>query len=202
MDEIAPGVWHWQARHPHIGHNVSSYYLFDERVLIDPMLPPEGAPWFRDHDAAPRHVVLTNRHHDRDSWRLRGEFGCEVHCPASGVSELDGRGPVTPFEPGDELPGGIVVHEVGVICPDETALHIPAHRALAIADGVVEWPGADGLTFVPDSLMDDPEETKRGLADAYRRLLALDFDRLLLAHGEPVTERGKAALEAFVDRAG
>ncbi len=197
MHEISPGLWHWTARHPHIDMEVSSYYLIAERVLIDPMLPPGATAWFTGQGAAPRHILLTNRHHDRDSWTLREAFGCEVHCSAAGVHELAGRGPVTPFAPGDVLPGAITVCEVGVICPDETALHIPAHRALAVADGVVLWPGVDGLTFVPDGLMDDPEETKDGLREAYRRLLELDFDHLLLAHGDPVSPGAHAALSAF-----
>lgn len=201
MQEISPGLWHWTAPHPHHGLEVSSYYLLDERVLLDPLLPAEGAGWFRERQAEPRHVLLTNRHHDRDAWRLRQEFGCEVHCIANGCYELEGRGPVTPFDFGDELPGGAVAHEVDAICPDETALHIPAHGALACADGVVRSSGTDALAFVPDGLMDDPEQTKQGLRAAYSRLLALDFDRLLLAHGEPVTEGAHAALEEFVTRA-
>jgi hypothetical protein len=46
--------------------------------------------------------------------------------------------------------------------------------------------------------MDEPEQTKAGLRDAYRRLLELDFEHLLLAHGEPVIGNGKKALAAFV----
>jgi len=196
MNEIAPGVWHWTARHEHIKIDVSSYYLLAERVLIDPMLPPEGLAWFEQH-GAPEHVLLTNRHHDRHAWQLREAFGCTVHCIRNGLHELEGRGPVEAFDFGDELPGGVTVHEVDAICPDETALYIAEHRALACADGVVRWPGSDELGFVPDQFMDDPEQTKRGLRDAYRRLLDLDFELLLLAHGEPVVAGGKDALRAF-----
>jgi hypothetical protein len=114
------------------------------------------------------------------------------------VSELEGRGPVEAFEFGDELPGGIVAYEVDAICPDETALHLPAHRALACADGVVRWRGQDELAFVPDGLMDDPDRTKAGLRDAYRGLLELDFDHLLLAHGDPIVGAGKDALRSFL----
>jgi glyoxylase-like metal-dependent hydrolase (beta-lactamase superfamily II) len=95
------------------------------------------------------------------------------------------------------LTSGVIACEVDAICPDETALYIPAHRALACADGVVRRPGRDELSFVPDEFMDDPEETKAGLRDAYRRLLDLDFDLLLLAHGDPVVTSGKEALRAF-----
>ena len=201
MLEIAPGVWHWTALRASIGAPVSSYYLEAERVLIDPMIPGEGLDWFGVH-GAPEHAILTNRHHDRDAWRLREAFGCTVHCIRNGLYELEGRGPAEAFDFGDELPGGIVVHEVDAICPDETALHAPRHRALACADGVVRWRGRDQLQFVPDALMDEPEDTKRGLREAYRRLLGLDFDLLLLAHGEPVVGGAQEELRAFLERAG
>jgi hypothetical protein len=198
MVEIAPGVWHWTARRESIGADVSSYYLERERVVIDPMIPPDGLEWFDEH-GTPEHAVLTNRHHDRDAWRLQDAFGCVIRCIDNGVHELEGRGPVQPFQFGDELPGEIFVHEVDAICPDETALHIPRHRALACADGVVRWRSGAELEFVPDYLMDDPDQTKQGLRDAYRRLLELDFDLLLLAHGEPVVGGARETLCRFVE---
>jgi glyoxylase-like metal-dependent hydrolase (beta-lactamase superfamily II) len=91
------------------------------------------------------------------------------------------------------------------ICPDDTALYLPAHGAVVLADGVVRGgpAGAEGpLGFVPDSLMDDPRETKLGLLASCARLLAdLDFDTLLLAHGGPV-EDGRALLEDLVASGG
>ncbi len=193
MDELAPSLWHWTARHDHIGAMVSSYYLERERVAIDALIPPEGLDWFAEH-GPPEHVLMTNRHHDRHAWRLQDAFGCSVHCPENGLYEIEGRGRAEGFDVGDELPGGAIVHEVDAICPDETALHIPAYGALACADGVVRWRGGDALGFVPDSLMDDAEETKEALRDAYRRLLELDFQLLLLAHGDPIVSDAKEAL--------
>src|SRR6059036_3665980 len=46
-------------------------------------------------------------------------------------------------------------------------------------------------------LMDEPERTKAGLREAYRRLLDLDFNLLLLAHGDPVVGGAKDALRRF-----
>jgi glyoxylase-like metal-dependent hydrolase (beta-lactamase superfamily II) len=186
---------HWTARRPQIGMDVSSYYLTDEHVLIDPMVPAEGLDWFEEN-GPPTDALLTNRHHDRDAWRFAERFGTRVHCVRVGLHELEGRGDVVPFDFGDELPGGAVVHEVDAICPDDCALHLPAHRALACADGVMSY---DGLRFVPEQYMDDPERTKEGLRAAYRRLLDLDFDTLLVAHGEPVVGGAKAALREFAE---
>jgi hypothetical protein len=199
VEEIAPGLWHWKALRQSIGSEVSSYYLVGERVLIDPMIPTEGLGWFDEH-GRPEHLLMTNRHHDRDAWKLQDAFGCIVHCIRDGLHEVVGRGTVESFEFGDVLPGGVGAYEVDAICPDECALHVPAHRALACADGVVRWPTDGPLSFVPDELMDEPERTKAGLRDAYRRLLDLDFDRLLLAHGDPMIDGAKDALYAFIER--
>jgi glyoxylase-like metal-dependent hydrolase (beta-lactamase superfamily II) len=198
MVEIAPGLWHWKARHEHIGVEVSSYYLEPERVLLDPMRPPGGLVWLKEH-GPPEHIVLTNRHHDRHSWELRDEFGCPVHCIRNGMPELQGRGPAEPFDFGEELPGGAIVYEVGAISPDETALHIPAHRALACGDGVIHY--GEELGFVPEQYMDDPQATKQKLRDAYSPLLELDFDILLVAHGSPWIGGAKDALRRFTSAA-
>jgi hypothetical protein len=191
VQEIAPGLWHWTALRESIGHEVSSYYLAEERVAIDPMVPPERPDWFR-----PEHALLTTRHHDRGAW----ELGCEVWVVEQGAHELEGRGEFRTYVWGDELPGGIVAWEVDALSPDETALYLPRHRAVAIGDGVVRWPGAEGLTFVPDSLMDDPERTRDGLRAAYRRVLdELAFEHLLLAHGAPVVGTAREELRALVE---
>ena len=196
MREIAPGLRWFTAPHEHIKIDVSSYWLPAERVLFDPMVPAEGFEAFGDEP--PEHLILSNRHHDRHAWEFVERFGSTVHCIRVGLHELEGRGPVEAFDFGDELPGGVVVHEVDAICPDECALHIPAHGALLCADGVVEWPGRAGLAFVPDNLMDDPEDTKAGLRAAYSRLAEeLEFELLLLAHGNPVTSGGREALRRF-----
>jgi hypothetical protein len=198
--ELSRHLWHWTAPRERIGRELSSYYLQDEGVIIDPMIPPDGIGWF-EANGVPEHAVLSNRHPDRDAWRLRDASGCTVHCVRNGLHELEGRGPAEPFDFGDELPGGVIVHEVDAICPDETALHIPRHRALALADGAVRWDTGAELQFVPDRLMDDPEQTKQRLRDAYRGLLDLDFGLLLLAHGDSVRTGAKQALQEFVDRA-
>jgi len=190
VNEIAPGVWHWTAHRESIDSEVSSYYLAQERVAIDPMLPRERPEWFQ-----PEHAILTCRHHSRHAW----EMGLEPWVVEQGAHELEGRGAFRTYRWGDELPGGIVAHEVDALSPDETALYLPRHRALAIGDGVVRWQGVEGLTFVPDSLMDDPERTREGLKAAYRRLLGeLDFEHLLLAHGDPVVGTAREELQALV----
>ena len=96
--------------------------------------------------------------------------------------------------------------ELGAICPDDTALHLPHKQALVIADGVVKGgPYAqDGpLGFVPDALMDDPPATRRALLVACSSLLEeVDFTHLLLAHGGPIIGNGRERLQELVDAGG
>jgi hypothetical protein len=194
--QILPGVVHWAATHPNLGVDVSSYALTESGVLLDPMTPADGLDWFEDNDVVPQAVLLTNRHHLRETRAFVERYGCTVHASRPGMHEFDAQDRVTPFEFGDTLPGDVVAHEVGVLCPDETALEIPDVRALAVADGVINY---DGLTFVPDNLLgDDPGLVRRGLIAAYAKLVdEVDFDHLLLAHGPPVVGTGRQALRDF-----
>jgi hypothetical protein len=95
------------------------------------------------------------------------------------------------------VPGGGVGLAVGVLSADETAIHFPGLRAIAVADGVIR-DGDGPLTFVPDELIgDDPEPVKAGLREAFGRLAELAPDHLLLAHGPPVIGGATEALQAF-----
>jgi hypothetical protein len=207
MQEVLPGVFHWPAMHPRINIEVSSYWLEDGGILIDPLVPTDvGLQWFARRSARPAAILLSNRHHYRDSARFQDAFGCPAYCNRAGLHEFTRGEPVEGFDPGDTLPGGLVAHEVGALCPDESALHIPQSRAIVLADGVVRG-GPQGqtgpLSFVPDTLMDDPPDTKRRLLDAYAELVQdLGFEHLLLAHGGALVGDGRAQLQEFIEAGG
>jgi hypothetical protein len=205
--EVLPRVFHWTAIHPGIHIEVSSYWLEEGGVLIDPLIPPDaGLEWFANRPMPPAAIVLSNRHHYRDSGRFVERFASPVYCRRNGLHEFTHGEPVTAFDPGDTLPGDVVAYEIGGLCPDETALYLPSSRAVAFADGIVgggPHGHADTLGFVPDSLMDDPPGTKRHLLDAFARVLRdLDFEHVLLAHGGPLVGDGRAQLQELVSRGG
>ncbi len=203
--EVLPGVFHWTAVHPEIKVHVHCHYLEAPRALLDPLVPEEGLAWF-ERRGSPRHILLTNRLHSRASARFATRFGCDIWCNAEGLDHFGDGGELPGFEvrgfsAGDVLFGGVRSLRIGELCTDETAFWIPgAEPALAIADGIVRDERGQ-LSFVPDELIgDDPEAIKRALRAAYRRLLSLEFDHLLFAHGEPWIGGGKRALAEFVDR--
>ena len=178
---------------------VSSYYLEPAGTLIDPMLPPDrGMEWFAAREVTPERVVLTNRHHLREGVALQRRFGCPILCHQAGLHQFDGGPSVQGFASGDELGPGVLALGLGVICPDETVLHLDVGGGLlSFADGLIRYEGE--LAFVPDGLLgDDPEAVRQGLYEGLRRLLDHSFDGLLFAHGEPILEDGREALREFV----
>jgi glyoxylase-like metal-dependent hydrolase (beta-lactamase superfamily II) len=198
MNEIAPGIFHWTVEHPDIHIEVSSHYVAPARLLIDPLEPAEGMGFFDGLGEPPSQVVLTSGLHWRHADRFRDRYGASVRAPAAAARRYQGGDRVfEPYEDGEELAPGVTAIEVGGIAPDDFALHIEhGAGALAIADAVIRYGGEIG--FVPDNLWDDPRAEQAAVRDSLRGLLARDFDILLFAHGEPLPEGGRAALERFV----
>jgi glyoxylase-like metal-dependent hydrolase (beta-lactamase superfamily II) len=192
MRELARGIWHWTAPHPNIGVDVSSYWIPDLKLLLDPLAVPDE---IEDVDC----ILLSCRHHVRDSLEAAERFGATVQAPRSGMHDYPDDTPIQPYDVGLGILGGeVTAHAVGGLSPDETALHIPSVRALAIADGAIRY--GDELHFVPDQYMDDPEQDKADLKRGFGELAdQIDFDVLLLAHGKPYPSGGREALRKFAE---
>ena len=192
MDEIAPGIRHWQAVHPNLGVGVSSYWLPELQLLLDPIAVPEEVEGVE-------HILLSCRHHTRDSLEAAERFGATIRAPRTGMHDYPDDTPIQPYDFGESLlDGAVTAHEVGGLSPDETALHIPSANALELADGAIRY--GEDLHFVPDQYMDDPEKDKSDLKRGLGELAdQLDFDVLLLAHGTPYASGGRDALRRFAE---
>jgi glyoxylase-like metal-dependent hydrolase (beta-lactamase superfamily II) len=192
MEEIAPGIRHWQAVHPNLGIEVSSYWLPELKLLLDPIAVP-------DEVEGVGHILLSCRHHTRDSLEAAERFGATIRAPRTGMHDYPDDTPIQPYDFGESLlDGAVSAHEVGGLSPDETALHIPSVNALAVADGAIRY--GDDLDFVPDQYMDDPDKDKADLKRGFGELAdQLDFDVLLLAHGKPYPSGGREALRRFAE---
>jgi hypothetical protein len=200
MDEIARGIYHWRTYHEGIGSQVSSYYVEPAATVIDPMEPEAGFGWFEGRNLD--RVVLSNRHHYRQSDRFHARFDVPVLVVEQGLHEVQGRPGVESFAFGDEVAPGITAHPIEPSWPDEGALHVALGPGLlVIADGAMHY--GEDLHFVADEhLGEDPPKVRELLRHGYGRLLDLEFDTLLFAHGTPVVGDGKAALKAFAEGAG
>ena len=196
MQEILPGIRHWTAFRDTIDLPVSSYWVEPAGVVIDPMVPDEGLDAFASAAVAPQQVVLTTGLHDRDAQRFADAFSIPIRAPREAAERLAERLSFEPYRDREEIAPGVQAIHVGVLCPDEYALHV-GDAAIAFADGLHTYGGA--LSFFSDDLLgDDPQQVKDGLKQQFHALLERDFDSLLFAHGEPIVGGGKRALRDFV----
>jgi glyoxylase-like metal-dependent hydrolase (beta-lactamase superfamily II) len=199
MRDVAPGLWLWRQPHPDWEDGsdwepeVSSFAVRSAGVgiLLDPLAPPPDARgvWARIDALAPSAVVVLKPDHVRDvdlfvRWYGAGAYGPQLFWRAD-VPRTELR----PAQPGTELPGGLEAHYDGRGAM-ETPVYLPEQRALVFADGMTA-PG--GVLRVWAT----PWHEERTLP-AMRALLALDFEHVLVSHGEPVHDR--SAFEAALER--
>lgn len=202
MQELHPGLWTWTAPHPEWTEGdggaegwerVVRSYAYDSGkclVLVDPIAPPSLLEQLVEaKDVA---VLLTVHWHERDAKACVERFGAHVHAPVGSLEHVEVR--ASPYEPGAELPGGVVAHGTGH--PREAVLWLPAHHALVTGDVVLGRP--TGPRLRPDDWT--PEgSTPDGLREALRPLLDLPLELLLLTHGDPVAGDARGALQAALD---
>jgi glyoxylase-like metal-dependent hydrolase (beta-lactamase superfamily II) len=180
--ELAPGLWRWTAPHPDWKEGDDwerdvgcvYYEAAGATVLIDPLVPPERERFFEalDRDVErrglPVAILLTCTWHERSAGELRERYAAD-DAPPAGV------------EP------ALVLPEI-----EETLWWLPEHRALVAGDVVVGAPA--GVSVCPDSWLEG-EASPASIRAALQALLDLPVERVLVSHGKPVLENGRAALE-------
>jgi hypothetical protein len=189
VEELARGLRRWSAFHDHWEEEVSSFAVdtADGLVLIDPLEPPAGL-------REPAHVLFTVYWHARSGAELRAV----TWAPRRSERPLRNRGiAVTEISAPDlVLPGGIRAFQTARAA--EVVYWLPDQRA-AVAGDVLLGAGAkpratdDPLRLCPERWLGKP--THADLRESLRPLLELPVERVLVSHGAPVLENGRAELE-------
>lgn len=197
--DIAPGLWIWRGDHPDWGPEagwepaVTSTCVESrgEVALLDPIAPAPGetAFWERLDARPPTLVAILKPDHVRDVDVFVARYGARAFGPYLLWPDNIPETSLTGIEPGDELPGGLRALYDGR-GRGETPLWLPEQRTLVFADGMTE---RNGQLLVWGT----PWHEQRVLP-AFRELLALPFERVIVSHGEPVHDR--PAFEAALER--
>ena len=198
MRDVAPGLWLWRQPHPDWEEGADwepevASFAVESRgvgVLLDPLAPPPASRdvWARIDTLAPRAVVVLKPDHVRDVDLFVRWYAADAYGPQLFWRDDVPRTELQPVQPGDELPGGLQAHYDGRGAA-ETPVYLPEQRALVFADGLTA-PGGVLRTWAT------PWHEERTLP-ALRALLELDFEHVLVSHGQPVHDRDAfvAALE-------
>jgi hypothetical protein len=209
MDQIGEGLWRWTARHPEwhpgeFGAEVASFAVHtgDTTLLIDPLLPPDPASVLEvieDTLGDRLAVLITIPYHVRSAeqlWRrYRGDAETTIHGHPASAKRLDDRSAFREIEPGAPLPGGVTAHRIGKPRRYEMPLHLPSHAALVFGDAVAETEGRLAV-WATDKVDAKVERFYRERFNpTLAPLLELDFDSVLVTHGQSVLKNGKKALK-------
>ena len=188
--DVAPGLWLWRTRHPGWSADadwepaVTSTCVESagEVLVLDPLAPGDDAAevWERLDATRPTVAVVLKPDHVRDVDLFARRYRARALGPwlfwRDDVPETE----LEPIEPGSELPGGLRALYDGR-GRNETPLWLPQQRALVFADALTA-PGGELRVW------GSPAHERRALP-ALRELLELPFERVIVAHGEPVHDR-------------
>ena len=201
VTRITPRLWRWTGHHEEWKEDVGCVYYKtkDGIVLIDPLVPTEESDRFlgtldREVAGKPVHVLVTIFWHTRSAATLAERYGARIWAPTTSRAAVARRaGVVTDaFCPGDALPGRVEAFRTAR--STEVVYWIPTQASLVPGD-VLLGDGNGGVRMCPESWL--PGKTKHtDLAKSLAPLLDLPVERILVSHGEPVLESGRAALAA------
>jgi glyoxylase-like metal-dependent hydrolase (beta-lactamase superfamily II) len=196
MREILTDIftWPWFSQ-PH-GYNFNGHFIrqVDGNLCIDPVEPSDEVIEELVGSGV-AYIVLTNRNHSRAANKVRARTGARtaIHAADAPHARKEGAALDDELKPGGKVGPFLVVGVPGK-SPGEIALHWPERKILLVGDAVVgDPPGRCKL--LPDKVVDDPAQ----LRESVRRLVALDFDTLLVGDGEPITQFAKQRLRELVD---
>ncbi len=193
LESFAPDVWRWRwfSQDKGMDFNGWALRLPSGLTLVDPAYSEDDAWDELDALGKPVHIVLTNKDHERASDELRGRYGAKVWIHEDDAPLLQAKADRT-FADNELVAGALnAVRFTRLKSPGECALHWAERRVLIAGDVVTGHPkGSIGLVM--------KHQGKPEVLEDVRRLLAVDFDTLLVGDGEPFLTGGKAAVERFL----
>lgn len=186
ITDVAPGLWIWRIDHPD-WHGEDDWdptvtcTCVESRGAVVAIDPLEDAEALQRLDAKPpTAVAILKPDHVRHVDAFVRRYDVKAYGPMlfwpDDVPETD----LEPLDPGEELPGGLLALYDGR-GRLETPLWLPEQKTILFADALTA-PQGELLVWAT------PWHEKRTLP-ALRELLDLPFERVIVAHGEPVHDR-------------
>ena len=191
---IRDGVLTWQAFSPH--HKVeltsSAIVLNGHLYVFDPIpLSEELMPALESH-GRPKAVIATNENHLRSSETLARRWSIPI--VASDAARFGGV-PVVPLHLGESAFDSFEIIELDGGAAGELAFFARDTRVLIVGDALFNLPGY-GFDILPGRYCTN----RARLISRLRELAKLDFDLLLMAHGQPVDDDPAGRIKELLER--
>ncbi len=161
-------------------------------VVFDPIPLAEEALRALEALGRPVAVVLTNENHARSALGFQRRWSVPIVAGAGGRFD---DGSVQGLAEGLRWFGGLQVIDLSGGAGGELAFFNHELRTLVVGDAIFNLPG-HGLDILPARYCTD----RPSLAGRLGTLLELEFDLLLMAHGEPISDEPRARLRGLLDR--
>ncbi|CAN5264488.1 hypothetical protein BH20VER2_BH20VER2_03740 [soil metagenome] len=197
VHRLLPNAFVWQLYDPALKAELFSSGIVTSRgvYLVDPVPVDEDALSGAIGEAEVAGVIITNANHARTAIATAELFDVPIHSHAEARSTLDAD-EVVEIGHGEGSPPGLTSIHIKGAPRGEVALHCSRDGGtLIIGDAVIDL-GSDGFALLPAKYCTDPKQMRRSL----RQLLEFDFERLLFAHGTPITADAKARFAELLDR--
>jgi hypothetical protein len=204
MEEIAPGIWRWTARHPEWhpgewGAEVGCYALVGggrRTVLIDPLAPGgDDGFWERLDGVVAGGVtcLITIGYHLRSAEAVCARYpGTTVWGHRNVGRRMRDRAAFRELSP-QAAPAGVRAFAIGRPRRAELPVLVESHAALAFGDAVVGT--AEGLRMWCNEPVDERRRRfySERFAPTLAPILAERFEHVLVTHGPPAVGDGQAA---------
>jgi glyoxylase-like metal-dependent hydrolase (beta-lactamase superfamily II) len=190
--QSAPGFHSWTTYNPEAKCDCNSHVYLDGKkiILIDPFVPaPEVEAAIRKL-GTPISILLTSGNHERGTATLRERYNVPVASGVEAIKHLTFK----PHVPLDMTPQIHALEPVALpgAAPGEYALFCARNKVLVVGDALINMD--TGLTVLPDKYCTDAKKLNASL----RKLLDLEFDHILFAHGTPLSGNSRAKLKALL----
>jgi glyoxylase-like metal-dependent hydrolase (beta-lactamase superfamily II) len=190
LRDVASGLWIWRRPHPDWREGLD----WDEWVtstcvesrgevaVLDALAPTDdaGEVWERLDARPPTVVAVLKPDHVRDVDVFVRRYGARGFGPRLYFRDDIPETLLEPIWPGEELPGGLLPLYDGR-SREETPLWLPEQCTFVFADALTA-PGGELRVW-------GTSWHEQAVLPALRALLDLPFERVIVAHGEPVHDR-------------
>lgn len=182
IEIVLPGVFRWEQYSPEHKVVLTSHAIVrDGRIFVFDPIPLAAEPMEviakQGFMAA---IILTNENHERDAAAWRDRFNVPVWVAAEATLSWPDLQRLQRSEPDWD---GWRLEWLDGAAGGELVFRWDAESLVICGDAVVNLPGR-GLELLPTKYCRSQAELKQSL----RKLVAVPFERLLMAHGRPLMQ--------------